>query len=197
MTVQDIKRAAFTAAKHEDVSMEQDLCGLNVQESLYYMQMVYYYRLFDAGKIKLSEARQAEQRIIANYSRLDNALRLSQENYHRTVALGLETNSERTKLVKQIRAGDRDFIITLLHLLDLYTGENIYCKIYQLMKSPLTDDELDAMIAECPEEYRRGMTEEEARTAVWRVIRHLNGDSEISTKEGEAVEKQTQITATT
>lgn len=179
MTVQEMKKAAFAAAKYENITADQYLSGMNVQESLYYMRMVYYYRLFDAGKIGISEVKQTEQRILADFNRLDNALRLSQENYQRQVRMARDCEMERTKLVKQLRAGDREFIVTLLNLLDLYTGENIYARLYQIMQPPLTDDDMDAMIAACPEEYRRSMTPDEARTAVWQVIRHLNGDSEI------------------
>lgn len=180
MTIQEMKKAAFAAAKYENITADQYLSEMNVQESLYYMRMVYYYRLFDAGKIKVTEAKRVEQRILADFNRLDNALRLSQKNYKRQVHMALDCEMERTKLVKQLRAGDREFIVTLLNLLDLYTGEDIYARLYQIMQPPLTDADMDDMIAACPEEYRRGMTADEARTAVWQVIRHLNGDSEIA-----------------
>lgn len=180
MEIKAIKLMAYNAAGKNDDRIENDMCGMSVQERLYYLQMVYYYRLFRLETIKADQAIRCEQRILSDFKRLDNALRLSQENYQRQVRLAHESDTERVKLVKQMRAGDRDFIVTLLHLLDLYTGENIYAKIYQLMQPPLTDTELDAMISECPEEYRRGMTADEARTAVWRVIRHLNGDSGIA-----------------
>lgn len=196
MDIKNLKIAAYQAATRDDASMEENLCGLNVQERLYYMQMVYYYRLFAEGKIKLDEAKRTEQKILANYKRIDNALRLSQENYDRQVRLARATDIERTRLSKQLRAGDREYMETLLHLLDLYSGENIYAKLYHEMQPPLTDQEMEDMIAACPEEYRRGMTKEEARTAVWRVIRHLSGDSEISGMEGETVEKQSKKSIT-
>lgn len=132
MTVQEMKKAAFAAAKYENITADQYLPGMSVQESLYYMRMVYYYRLFDAGKIKVTKAKRVEQRILADFNRLDNALRLSQKNYQRQVHMALDCEMERTKLVKQLRAGDREFIVTLLNLLDLYTGEDIYARLYQI-----------------------------------------------------------------
>ncbi len=144
------------------------------QEHMVYLEMLYYYKLFDLGKIKLAEAQKIEQRINSDFNKLENELWLSQQDYKRIVKRSLDTNVERTKLTKQILAGDRDFIHTLLHLLDLYTGEGIYNQVYQMMRPELTDPELDAMMDACPEQYRRKMTKEETRSAVWHVISQLS-----------------------
>lgn len=180
MESKEIKTAAYQAAKIENIAVEESIRGMNAQERLYYFEMLYYYRLFDAGRIKINEAQKIEQKINSEHSQLDNALRLSQEEYHRIIQRSLNTNIERTKLCKQLLTGDRDFIHTLLHLLDIYTGEGIYNQMYQIMKVPLTDGELDAMIDDCPEQYRRKMTADEVQETLWRVVRHLNGDEEIA-----------------
>jgi hypothetical protein len=175
----DIKKAAFRASKRNDEDMAAELRGLSPHERLYFLQMVYYYRLFSEGGIKLNQAREIEQRIYLDHTWLDNALRLSGETYNRQICLARETNMERTKLSKQLRAGDHDFIDTLFHLLDLYSGEMVYCRMYRAMQPPMTDAEMERIITEVPEEYRRGMTPEETRAAVWNVVRQLNGDYEI------------------
>jgi hypothetical protein len=180
LEIKEIKKSAYQAAKHEDISLETGIRGLNAQERLYYLEMLYFYLLFDAGRIKLTEAQKIEQKINSEYSHLDNALRLSQEEYKRIIQRSLNTNIERSKLCKQLLTGDRDFIHTLLHLLDIYTGEGIYNQMYQIMRIPLTDPELDEMIAECPERYFRKMTRDEARQKLWRVVRQLNGDEEVA-----------------
>jgi len=179
MEIKEIKTAAFQAAKNENIAVEESARGMNAQERLYYLQMLYFYRLYNAGRIKLYDAQKIEQKINSEHGQIDNALRLSQEEYHRIIQRSLDTNVERTKLCKQLLTGDRDFIHTILHLLDIYTGEGIYNQMYQIMRKPLTDAELDTMIAECPDEYRRKMTAEETRETWWRVVRQLNGDEEI------------------
>jgi len=180
MESKEIKTAAFQAAKSENIAVEESTRGMSPQERLYYLQMLYFYRLYNAGRIKLYDAQKIEQKINSEHGQLDNALRLSQEEYHRIIQRSLNTNVERTKLCKQLLTGDRDFIHTLLHLLDIYTGEGIYNQMYQIMRVPLTDGELDAMIDECPEQYHRKMTTEEIREKLWRVVRHMNGDEEIA-----------------
>jgi len=170
---------AYQAAKHDEISVEGDVRGMNAQERLYYLEMLYYYHLFDTGRIPLVEAKKIEQKINSEHLQLDNALRLSQEEYKRAVQRSLSTNIERTKLCKQLLTGDRDFIHTLLHLLNIYTGEGIYDQMYQIMQAPLNDNDLDAMIDECPEQYSRKMTLEEKRTAVWHIVDQLQHDKEI------------------
>jgi hypothetical protein len=175
----DIKKAAFHASKRNDEDMAAEMREMSPHERLYFLQMVYYYRLFSEGGIKLDQARKIEERVLLDHSRLDNALRLSREAYNRQITLARETNTERTKLSKQLRAGDHGFIDTLLHLLDLYSGEMVYCRMYRAMQPPMTDGEMERIITDVPEEYRRGMTPEETRAAVLNVVRQLNGDYEI------------------
>lgn len=112
--------------------------------------MVNYYRLFETGRIKLEDAKKIEYRVHSVYNSLGNAFRVTQQEHELMIQRSLETDTERTKLVKQLRSGDRGFILTLLHLLDLYTGEGIYKRFYQEMQPPLTDSELDALLATYP-----------------------------------------------
>lgn len=174
MNTSEIKKAAYVAAKKEDADLEKGISGMEPQDILYYLQMVYYYRLFDLGKIRLGQAKEIEQRVNGQHTRLENALRLSQESFQRQVDIAKQTGMDRTKLSKQLAAGDHGFLPTLLHILDLYSGEMVYCQMYRVMQPPMTDPELERMIAQIPEEYRRGMTQEEARAAVWNVVRQLN-----------------------
>jgi hypothetical protein len=179
LETKEIKRMAYQAAKHENISVEGDVSGMTAQERLYYLEMLYYYLLFDSGRIPLTEAQKIEQKINAEHLQLDNALWLSQEEYKRAVQRTRSTNVERTKLCKQLLTGDHDFIHTLLHLLNIYTGEGIYDQMYQIMQAPLNDKDLDSMIDECPEQYSRKMTMEEKRTAVWHIVDQLQHDKEI------------------
>ena len=185
MDKKEIKTAAYQAAKHDEVSVEGAVRGMRAQERLYYCQMLYFYRLFESGRIPLAEAQKIEQKINSANSQLDNTLWLSQEEFKRNIQRSRDTNMERTKLCKQILSGDRDFIHTLLHLLDIYTGEGIYNQMYQIMRTPITDQELDAMIDDCPEQYLRKMTLDEAHEKVWGIVRRLNGDEEIMIHAGE------------
>jgi hypothetical protein len=178
MEKHNIKKAAYLAAIQDDANIEKDIAGMSAQDRLYYLQMLYYYRLFHLGKITLAPAKEIEHRINLDNGRMDHALWLSEQNYRRQVQLALETNAERTKLAKQLAAGDHGFLETLLHLLDLYSGEMVYCQMYRAMQPPMTDEEFEQMIAEVPKEYRHGMTKEESRAAVWNVVRQLNRDDE-------------------
>jgi len=176
MQANEIKRAAFVAAKDKEMSISECVRGMEPQERLYFLEMLYYYQLYESGRLKLKDAQTMEQQVYSGHLRLDCALKLSEDEYRRFVQRGLDTEMERTKLCKQLLAGDRDFIHTLLHLLDIYTREGIYNQMYRIMRIPMTDTELDKMIDEVPEEYRRNLTPEEARAGVWNVIRHMNGD---------------------
>ena len=174
MDVHTMKRAAREAAKQEDADIAKDIAGMSVQDRLYYLQMLYYYRLYDLGKLKLIQAQDIEHRINLDHSRMENALWLSQQNYQRQIDLAMATNTERTKLTKQLAAGDHDFLDTLFDLLDQYSGEMVYCRMYRAMQPPMTDEEFEKIIAEVPDEYRGSMSPEEARAAVWNVVRQLN-----------------------
>lgn len=180
MQAQEIKQMAFRASKEKEINLQDQLRQMAPTEKMYFLEMLYYYRIYNLGGISVEEAKEIEQRVYSEFANLNNALRLSEEEYQRYIRCKQETNSERTKLVKQIRDGDRDFIHTLLHLLDIFSREMIYDKLYRAMRSPLTDADLDQMIGEVPEEYRGPMTPEETRAAVWNVVRYLSGDAEIT-----------------
>lgn len=144
------------------------------------MSMMNLYKLYALGALRVNDGTAIKKLTVLQYHKLESGLYFSQEYYKRYVGGIMTTNIERTKLTKQLVTGDRNFIHTLLNLLDYYSGEDIYGQLYTLMRNPkLNDQELDAMIAECPEKYRRSMTKEEAKAAVWNVIRHLNGDESI------------------
>lgn len=187
MDLHELKTAAFQAAKNDNVSIEDGMRLRSPQEHLFYLEMLYYYKLFDLGKIELKGAQKIEQRILSDFKKLENDLRLCQLDYERIIKRSIESSVERTKLTKQIIAGDREFIHTLLHLLDIYSGEGIYNQLYQIMGPELTDPELDTMMDACPEEYRRGKTKDEIRSTVWHVISQLSeglseGDQKQSAK---------------
>ena len=84
------------------------------------------------------------------YRRTHTDLYFERKHYENWVQMPQALMIEETKLAKQINELSPDILNTALKIIDIYSGKNIYCKLYKIIKKgTLTQDEVKEYINNC------------------------------------------------
>lgn len=139
------------------------------EERAYIHQVAGLYRQMETQKGNddfLKKAKKLKEEYRREYIRTRNDLHFCRKEYEWWVQRAHAIMIEEAKLVKQINECSADVLNTALHIIDLYSRKDIYCKLLKMIKKgALTQEEVKEYINNCDT-----FTEQEDKDAAYKML---------------------------
>lgn len=123
------------------------------EERAYILQLAGLYSLMGTHKADdsfLEKCKELKEDFRRQYKKMHTDLYFCRKDYEWWLKSTRDLERERTRLTKQINARSPEVLNTALHIIDLYSRENIYCRLWEIIhKEVLSKEEIEEYINNC------------------------------------------------